>query len=47
MAVPRKEKHSYIGQNLFFLRKQKGNTLEQMAELLFLKGKSIISTRYK
>ena len=40
MAVPRKEKHSYIGQNLFFLRKQKGNTLEQMAELLFLKGKS-------
>ncbi|MES2592013.1 MAG: LexA family transcriptional regulator [Bacteroidota bacterium] len=40
MAVLRKEKHSYIGQNLLYLRKQKGNTLEQMADLLFLKGKS-------
>lgn len=40
MAVPRKERLSYIGKNLRYLRKQRGNTLEQMAEMLSLKGKS-------
>lgn len=40
MVAPRKEKPSFIGKNLFYLRKLKGNTLEHMAELLFLKGKS-------
>lgn len=40
MVIPRKEKHSYIGQNLIFLRKREGKTLEEMAELLLLKGKS-------
>jgi len=40
MVVPRNEKQSYIGSNLRYLRKNTGNTLEEMAELLSLKGKS-------
>lgn len=40
MVVSRKEKHSYIGKNLLFLRKQKGKTLEEMAQMLLLSGKS-------
>jgi len=40
MVLSRKEKQSYLPENLFFLRKQKGKTLEEMAELLSLKGKS-------
>ena len=40
MVVARKEKYSYLGKNLFFLRKQKGKTMGEMAELLSLKGKS-------
>lgn len=40
MVISRKEKPSYLGKNLLFLRKQKGNTLEEMADLLSLKGKS-------
>lgn len=40
MALSRKDKESYVGKNLLFLRKQKGKTLEEMAELLSLSGKS-------
>jgi len=40
MVISRKEKESYLGKNLLFLRKQKGNTLEEMAELLSLSSKS-------
>ncbi len=40
MVVSRKDKHSYIGKNLLFLRKQKDKTLEEMAYFLSLKGKS-------
>lgn len=40
MVISRKEKSSYLGKNLFFLRKQKGKTLEEMAEMLSLSGKS-------
>lgn len=40
MVLSRKEKQSYLPENLFFLRKQKSKTLEEMAELLSLKGKS-------
>ena len=40
MVVSRKDKLSYLGANLLFLRKQKGKTLEEMAEFLSLSGKS-------
>lgn len=40
MVISRKEKHSYIAKNLIFLRKKMSKTLEEMAELLSLKGKS-------
>ncbi|MFN8865097.1 MAG: XRE family transcriptional regulator [Flavobacteriales bacterium] len=40
MAVSRKEKESFLGKNLFFLRKGKGKTLEEMAEMLELNSKS-------
>src|SRR5258706_15270853 len=40
MVLTRKEKHSYLAKNLVFLRKQKGKTLEEMAQLLSLSGKS-------
>jgi phage repressor protein C with HTH and peptisase S24 domain len=40
MVVARKEKESFLGKNLLFLRKQKGKTLEEMAEMLSLSGKS-------
>ncbi|HEU5166848.1 MAG TPA: S24 family peptidase [Chitinophagaceae bacterium] len=40
MVLSRKEIQSYLPENLFFLRKQKNKTLEEMAELLSLKGKS-------
>lgn len=40
MVVARKVKTSFLGKNLLFLRKQKGKTLEDMAEMLSLSGKS-------
>lgn len=40
MVVSRKEKESFLGRNLFYLRKQKGQTLEEMADLLELNSKS-------
>lgn len=40
MVVSRKEKESFLANNLLFLRKLKGNTLDELAELLSLSGKS-------
>lgn len=40
MVLSRKDKESYIGKNLSFLRKQKGKTLWDMANLLDLSGRS-------
>lgn len=40
MVVSRKEKQSFIAKNLIFLRAKKGDTQEEMAKLLDLKGKS-------
>jgi phage repressor protein C with HTH and peptisase S24 domain len=40
MVVPRKEKPSYLAGNLKLLRNSAGNTMEEMAEFLALKGKS-------
>jgi phage repressor protein C with HTH and peptisase S24 domain len=40
MVVSRKEKESFVAKNLLFLRKQKGLTLDYMAEMLSLNSKS-------
>jgi len=40
MVSTRKAKESYLAKNLFFLRRLKGLTLEEMAEMLSLSGKS-------
>lgn len=40
MVISRKEKKSYLAKNLLLLRKQKGMTLEEMAEMLSLGSKS-------
>lgn len=40
MVSTRKAKESYLAKNLFFLRRLKGLTLEGMAEMLSLSGKS-------
>lgn len=40
MVSTRKVKESYLAKNLFYLRKMKGVTLEEMAEMLSLSGKS-------
>jgi phage repressor protein C with HTH and peptisase S24 domain len=40
MVISRKEKESYLAKNLLLLRKLKGKTLEEMAEILSLRGKS-------
>ncbi len=40
MKVLKKEKPSFIATNLRILRKKSGDTLESMAKLLLLKGKS-------
>ncbi len=40
MVISRKEKESYLAKNLLLLRKKKGMTLEEMADLLSLSSKS-------
>lgn len=40
MVISRKEKESYLAKNLLMLRKQKGVTLEEMAQMLSLNSKS-------
>jgi phage repressor protein C with HTH and peptisase S24 domain len=40
MVIHRKEKHSFLGKNLFYLRKSREKTLGEMAEMLSLSGKS-------
>jgi transcriptional regulator with XRE-family HTH domain len=40
MVISRKEKESYLAKNLLLLRKKRGLTLEEMADLLSLSSKS-------